>query len=134
MRGSSPRMTKWSEPPPANGLGMKEWWEAGPPSCLLQRVGLVLTDSLILVKSIVSAVGALSLRRGRYGGPTAFPPPIHTYQDASRALGTDGSCSTFDLESAALPDDRLLHGADGEPIHISRNVVKQEIVQDLLFP
>jgi hypothetical protein len=23
-----------------------------------------------------------------------------------------------------LPDDRLLHGADAEPIHISRNVVK----------
>ena len=105
---------------------MKERWEAGPPSCLLRRVGLVLTDSLILVKSIVSAVGALSLRRGRYGGPTAFPPPIHTYQGASRALGTDGSCSTFDLESAALPDDRLLHGADVDDIHSYRNVVKKE--------
>jgi hypothetical protein len=60
-----------------------------------------------------------------YGGPTALPPPIHTYQATSRALGTDGSCSTFDLESAALPDDRLLHGADAEPIHITRNVVKR---------
>ena len=69
-------------------LRMKEWWEAGPPSCLLRRVGLVLTDSLILVQSIVSVVGALSLRRGRYGGPTAFPPPIHTYQGALiRPLG-----------------------------------------------
>ena len=114
-------------------LRMKEWWEAGPPSCLLQRVGLVLTDSLILVKSIVSAVGALTLRRGRYGGPTAFPPPIHTYQDASRALGTDGSCSTFDLESAALPDDRLLHGADADDIHNYRNVVKGKMQGSSIF-
>ena len=112
-------------------LRVKEWWEAGPPSCLLQRVGLVLTDSLILVQSIVSVVGALSLRRGRYGGPTAFPPPIHTYQGASRALGTDGSCSTFDLESAALPDDRLLHGADVDDIHKYRNVVKRKVQTSL---
>src|SRR4029079_11882995 len=75
---------------PADGLGVKERWEAGPPSCLLRRVGLVLTDSLILVKSIVSAVGALSPRRGRYGGPTALPPPIHTYQEP-RVLGQTAS-------------------------------------------
>jgi hypothetical protein len=44
-----------------------------------------------------------------YGGPTALPPPIHTYQGTSRALGTDGSCSTFDLGSLRLSaDDRLL--------------------------
>ena len=27
-------------------------------------------------------------------------------------------------EEVRLPDDRLLHGADAEPIHITRNVVK----------
>jgi len=38
----------------------------------------------------------------------------------------DGSCSTFDLESAASPDDRLLHGADVDDIHLTRNLVKRK--------
>jgi len=36
MRGSSPRMTWCTERLIA--LRVKEWWEAGPPRCLLQRV------------------------------------------------------------------------------------------------
>ena len=68
----------------------------------------MLTDSLILVKSIVSAVGALSLRRGRYGGPTAFPPPIHTYQGTSKGPWDRRQLLHVQHEEVRLPDDRLL--------------------------
>src|SRR4029078_6894339 len=40
-------------------------------------------------------------------------------------------CSTFDLESAALPDERLLYGEDVDDIHKYRNFVKRQVQTSL---
>jgi hypothetical protein len=102
-------------------LRVKEWWEAGPPRCLLRRVGLVPTSK--------SGTGALSFleRANVYGGPTGSHRRSIPTKAPLSGLGTAGSCSTFDLGSLRLSAvDRLLPGTDTDHIHTSRNVVKQE--------
>src|SRR5919109_2909001 len=74
-------------------LRVKEWWEAGPPRCLLRRVGLVPTS--INLDLLTEWVWRPPAGGQKSGGPTALPPPSIPTK-APRGLGTDGSCSTFD--------------------------------------
>src|SRR5215212_8534150 len=58
---------------PAHRLGVKERWEAGPPRCLLQRVGLVPTS--VNFEGLTEWVWRPPAGGLKSGGPTALPPP-----------------------------------------------------------
>src|SRR5215208_4941020 len=60
-------------PPPAHRLGVKERWEAGPPRCLLRRVGLVPTS--VNFEGLTEWVWCPPAGGLKSGGPTALPPP-----------------------------------------------------------
>src|SRR5215213_3698414 len=59
--------------PPAHRLGVKERWEAGPPRCLLRRVGLVPTS--VNFEGLTEWVWRPPAGGLKSGGPTALPPP-----------------------------------------------------------
>src|SRR5215213_3530287 len=59
--------------PPAHRLGVKERWEAGPPRCLLRRVGLVPTS--VNFEGLTEWVWCPPAGGLKSGGPTALPPP-----------------------------------------------------------
>src|SRR5215216_3294785 len=86
-------------------LRMKERWEAGPPRCLLRRVGLVPTS--VNFEGLTEWVW-----RPPAGGQKAEARQrSHRHPYLPRCLGdlgTDGSCSTYRLEEVRLRDDRLL--------------------------
>src|SRR5215213_249647 len=52
---------------------MKERWEAGPPRCLLRRVGLVPTS--VNFEGLTEWVWCPPAGGLKSGGPTALPPP-----------------------------------------------------------
>src|SRR5215213_4065097 len=81
-----------------NRLGVKERWEAGPPRCLLRRVGLVPTS--VNFEGLTEWVW-----RPPAGGQKAEARQrSHRHPYLPRCLGdpgTDGSCSTFAMKRSS---------------------------------
>src|SRR5215212_4222385 len=89
---------------PAHRLGVKERWEAGPPRCLLQRVGLVPTS--VNFEGLTEWVWRPPAGGLKSGGPTALPPP----SIPTKSLGSWDRRQLLhvQLEEVRLRDDRLL--------------------------
>src|SRR5215213_9352900 len=90
--------------PPAHRLGVKERWEAGPPRCLLRRVGLVPTS--VNFEGLTEWVWRPPAGGLKSGGPTALPPP----SVPAKSLGSWDRRQLLHVrhEEVRLRDDRLL--------------------------
>src|SRR5215212_4829377 len=98
MAMSSTAMTEQEKPSAGSSPRVKERWEAGPPRCLLQRVGLVPTS--VNFERLTEWVW-----RPPAGGQEAEARQrSHRHPYLPRCLGdpgTDGSCSTFNMKRSS---------------------------------